>query len=665
MNSPEKCEIDTTADCGEIDTLDKMRWWQRATIYQVLIQSFQDTNGDGKGDIRGVVNRLDYFVTLGVDVIWIAPIYQSPMSDMGYDISDYYTVNPIFGSMEDMELLISETHKRDMKIILDIALNHTSSEHQWFQTSRRSRKDRSLGKRDWYFWSEGKVDETGKRIPPNNWESTFTGSTWEWDDMAEEFYLHIFGKNQPDLNWDCEDVRQALYNVLRFWLDKGIDGFRLDTMNLVSKTSEFPDAPIVKKGSIWQPANFLFANGPHIHEYLQEMYEQVFSKYDVVTLGEMSCGVSPAQAVEYTSRHKPRPELSLVIQFQHVELDCYDGDKWLLREWELPELKAVINEWQATLIDNGGWNTLWMENHDQPRAISRFTTSHPRFRALCAKLLCVWQYTLQGTNLIFQGQELGMVNPGMFTEEMNQDIETAQYWKAACEAAGSEHDEALTLAKKAIIQKGRDNTRIPIPWTDAPHGGFTEPDCKPWIPASEHGKDWCCFSQQKDPESVWSFYRAMIRMRKNHPTLYYGTYETLDMDNPFIWAYKRRSKLRCYLTILNFSSGATSWAYAEHGVDLKGSKLLISNYLTQEATLVEPILLLRPFEGRLKSSQVSSSTPRQLAKKAWQEESDSAAVPIRVFFISSSVFSLRQDDRGTRQSPTSSDGQPTTVPEDE
>ncbi|KAF4258107.1 hypothetical protein V6000_000676 [Aspergillus fumigatus] len=362
------------------------------------------------------------------------------------------------------------------------------------------------------------------------------GSVWEWDELAGEFCayfvilmlnlgltedqdLHIFGKNQPDLNWDCEEVRKELYSVLRFWLDKGVDGFRLDTMNLVSKTSSFPDAPISKEGSIWQPANYLFANGPHIHEYLQEMHEEVFSHYDCMTLAEMSCGVSAPEAVRYTSRFNARPELNLVIQFQHVELDCHDGDKWMLREWELPELKRIINEWQETLVKNGGWNTVWMENHDQPRGISRFTTNSPRFRALCAKLLALWQFTLQGTNLIFQGQELGMINPGLFSEDMNQDIETIQYWKAACEEAGSEAPHKLELAKKAIIQKGRDNTRIPIPWTEDPHGGFTDPKAKPWLPAFDHGGEWCHASQRHSPESVWSFYRSLITMRKANPTL--------------------------------------------------------------------------------------------------------------------------------------------------
>ncbi|KAL1846454.1 hypothetical protein Plec18170_009180 [Paecilomyces lecythidis] len=288
------------------------------------------------------------------------------------------------------------------------------------------------------------------------------GSAWTWDDEAGEFYLHLFGEAQPDLNWDCVEVRDSLYDILRWWLDKGIDGFRLDCINLISKTPGFPDAPVSKTGSYYQPANCLFANGPHVHEYIQEMNEKVLSEYDVVTIGEMSCGVTPSQAVEYTSKYKARPELNLVIQFQHVELDCYDGDKWLLREWELPELKRIVTEWQTALIQSGSWNTLWTENHDQPRGISRFTTSNPRFRALCAKLLSIWLFTMQGTVFIYQGQELGMINPGCFSEDMNRDIETIMFWKAASEASRNGYPDRAENAKKAIIQKGRDNTRVPI-----------------------------------------------------------------------------------------------------------------------------------------------------------------------------------------------------------
>ncbi|KAJ5666781.1 hypothetical protein N7462_011190 [Penicillium macrosclerotiorum] len=577
MVSDGKCDVDGSDYCGKIDSLEHLFWWQKACIYQVLVQSFQDTNGDGKGDLLGIVARLDYFIALGVDAIWISPIYESPMHDMG----DYRKINRIFGTLEDFELLVKEAHNRDLRIILDIALNHTSSAHKWFQESRKSRKNPGLGKGNWYFWNPGKLDENGDRLPPNNWESTFTGSAWEFDEMAGEFYLHIFGRNQPDLNWDCEDVRQELYSVLRFWLDKGVDGFRLDTMNLVSKTSEFPDAPISKSDCPWQPANHLFANGPHIHEYLQEMYEQVFAHYDCVTLAEMSCGVTPLDA------------------FQHVELDCQDGNKWMLREWELPELKRVIEEWQETLVSNGGWNTVWMENHDQPRGISRFTTNSPRFRALCAKLLALWQFTLQGTNLIFQGQELGLVNPNIFREDMNQDIETIQYWNAACEDASAGASHKLELAKKAIVMKGRDNTRIPFPWTDDPHGGFCSPTAQPWIPALDPDSEWCGANQQRCPESVWSFYRSIIKMRRAHPTLYYGSFQSLDIDNPLVWAYKRRSKHACYLTVLNFSPGATSWRYVDHGIVLSCSTMLISNHQTCEAKSTPNEILLRPFEGRL------------------------------------------------------------------
>ncbi|KAN0081145.1 alpha glucosidase, partial [Elaphomyces granulatus] len=360
---------------------------------------------------------------LGIDIIWLSPIFDSPMFDMGYDIRDYRKVNPTFGSLDDIDLLVSKAHEKGLKLILDIALNHTSTEHTWFQTSRANRRKIDGNKRDWYIWRPGEIDVHGQRQLPSNWESAFGGSAWTYDDLAGEYYLHIFGEKQADVNWDNENVRKELYEVLRWWLDRGVDGFRLDCMNLISKTPDFPEAPESKKGSPFQPANLFFANGPCIHKYLQEMHKEVFSNYDVVTIGEMSCGVSPYQAVEYVSKYKPCPELSLIIQFHHVELDCYDGDKWLLREWELPELKRVVSEWQETMIHCGGWMTLWTENHDQPRSISRFTNSSPRFRALCAKLLAMWLFTLQGTPLIYQGQELGMINPGRFSEEMNKDID--------------------------------------------------------------------------------------------------------------------------------------------------------------------------------------------------------------------------------------------------
>ncbi|KAJ9210371.1 CAZyme family GH13 [Paecilomyces variotii] len=586
------------AAISEQDALHGLTWWQKAVVYQVLVPSFKDTNGDGHGDLLGIAENLDYLAELGINIVWLSPIFESPMADMGYDISDYKKVNPLYGTLEDLELVIRSAHERGLRIILDIALNHTSFQHEWFQASRRSRRTPNGPKKNWYIWNPGKIDNDGNRIAPNNWESAFGGSAWTWDDEAGEFYLHLFGETQPDLNWDCVEVRDSLYDILRWWLDKGIDGFRLDCMNLISKTPGFPDAPVSKAGSYYQPANCLFANGPHVHEYIQEMNEKVLSKYDVVTIGEMSCGVTPEQAIEYTSKYKARQELNLVIQFQHVELDCHDGDKWLLREWELPELKRIVTEWQTALIKSGGWNTLWTENHDQPRGISRFTTSNPRFRALCAKLLAIWLFTMQGTVFIYQGQELGMINPGCFSEELNKDIETVTFWKAASEASQNGHPDRAENAKKAIIQKGRDNTRVPIQWTDAPHGGFTSPSAEPWLPLCRDGNEWCIETQRKDDDSVYNFYREIIRLRGQHPTLFCGTYECLDPDNLRTWTYTRRSKNGLYLVMLNFSCDAVASRPSEEGLTLRDAKLIISNYKNTSDPNDEPVVM-RPFEGRL------------------------------------------------------------------
>ncbi|KAL2217801.1 alpha-amylase [Thermoascus aurantiacus ATCC 26904] len=607
MDSTEgKREPESSAAQKEHEEVKNLRWWQRATVYQVLVPSFKDTNDDGRGDLQGVLENLDYFVDLGVDIVWLSPIFESPMFDMGYDISDYKNVNPLYGTLDDVYRLVKKSHEKGLKLILDIALNHTSQEHEWFQTSRVSRRDPNGPKRDWYIWRPPKYDAEGNKQPPNNWESAFGGSAWTWDEEAQEYYLHLFGDKQPDLNWENPELRQELYEVLRWWLDKGIDGFRLDCMNLISKTPGLPDAQVTKPDSPFQPANCLFANGPNVHTYLQEMYEHVFSKYDVVTIGEMSCGITPAQAIEYVSLNKPRPELNLIIQFQHVELDCYDGDKWLLREWELPELKKIITEWQHTMIHHRGWNTLWTENHDQPRGVSRFTTSNPRFRALCAKLLATWLFTLQGTPFVYQGQELGMINPGCFSEEMNKDIETVMFWNSAAEAAKDGNPQKAENAKRAILQKGRDNTRVPIPWSDGPHGGFTTPTAKPWIPPCPDGDEWCLKNQQKASDSVLSFYHDIIRLRKFHPTLLYGTYECLDPDNPRTWSYIRRSKHACYLVILNFSADAASCSYTQEGLTLHSARLLICNYNTKTESTEDP-LVLRPYEGRLYKLKIFES----------------------------------------------------------
>ncbi|KAI9152352.1 putative maltase MLT1 [Paramyrothecium foliicola] len=499
-----------------------------------------DTNGDGYGDLRGVTEKLEYIVDLGIDVIWLSPIFDSPMYDMGYDIADYYKINTAMGNMEDFDNLLEQAHKRGLRVILDIALNHTSNEHAWFKKSVAAHEGAANGFKDFYIWGDPIVDENGNKRPPSNWASVFEGCMWEWVPEISKYYLHVFGRTQPDLNWENAEVRKELWKVLRFWLNKGVDGFRLDAIDCISKVhnqdlcaarpglptvSGWPDAPISTPGKFEQKANEMFANGPKVHKYLREMHEQVFAHYDALSLGEMSCGITPEMGISYISREATKQELDLILHFEHVELDCVDGDKWVLREWELPELKASVSKWQTRMAEAGGWDTVWMENHDQPRGLSRFCSEAKVNREHAAKLLAMWLFTLQGTVIMFQGQELEMTNPEEFSEETIRDVETRIYWDAAHAATLTQSDGVhnLDTVKKAITSKSRDASRIPIPWNKEHEtsAGFTNNEVKPWLPVHPHFPDICAKNQHQNPASVWSFYRDIIRLRKQHPALVY------------------------------------------------------------------------------------------------------------------------------------------------
>ncbi|KAK4442113.1 alpha-amylase [Podospora aff. communis PSN243] len=595
-------------------TPQRWTWWQDAVVYQIFVASFKDTNGDGYGDLGGVIEKLDYLVDLGVNIIWLSPIFESPMYDLGYDIADYYSINPVFGNMQDFDNLLEQAHQNGVRVILDIALNHTSVNHAWFRNSvmavagQRGPGDEYF--KDFYIWGDPIVDEGGNTRPPSNWASVFDGCMWEWVPEIRKYYLHVFGKAQPDLNWENSDVRKELWKVLRFWLDKGVDGFRLDAINCMSKThnedlnderpgrptpSGWPDAPISEPGRLEQKADDMFANGPCVHEYLEEMYQQVFSRYDALSLGEMSCGITPEIGPDFIQRKPNQQQLDLILHFEHVELDCVDGDKWVLRDWKLPELKAAVDKWQTCMAEAGGWDTVWIENHDQPRGTSRFCKEAKRSRQDVAKLLAMWLFTLQGTVIIFQGQELGMTNPDEFSEEMIQDIETRLYWNQS-HANLCEHGEsgarALQMAKEAITSKGRDAARIPIPWNSdqKTSGGFTNhTKAKPWLPVHPHFAVLCAQAQRQDPASVWSFHRDMMRLRRQHPGLLsfpahivtkpglrsmgggkavliaasvrqiYGAYHLLDEHHPYVFAYSRIHGKESYLIVLNFGREAVEW----------------------------------------------------------------------------------------------------------
>jgi oligo-1,6-glucosidase len=432
-------------------------WWKEAVVYQIYPRSFMDSNGDGIGDLQGILSKLDYLKELGIDVIWLSPVYQSPNDDNGYDISDYRAIQKEFGTMEDFDRLLQEAHARGIKIMLDLVVNHTSDEHPWFVESRSSKDN---DKRDFYFWRPGK---DGKE--PNNWLSCFSGSAWEYDATTDEYYLHIFSKKQPDLNWDNPRVRKEVYDMMKWWLDKGIDGFRMDVINFISKVDGLPSV----EGDGYQWGGAYFMNGPRIHEYLQEMNREVLSHYDLITVGETP-GVTPEQAILYTA--EDRKELQMVFQFEHMELDSGPNVKWDLKPWRLHDLKVTMSKWQ-TALDGKGWNSLYLNNHDQPRMVSRFGDDG-KYRVESAKMLATFLHMMQGTPYIYQGEEIGMTNVRFSSIDEYRDIETLNMYREY-----RERGVPVESIMESIYAKGRDNARTPMQWNDSENAGFTTG--KPWI----------------------------------------------------------------------------------------------------------------------------------------------------------------------------------------
>ncbi len=437
------------------------QWWKESVVYQIYPRSFNDSNGDGIGDIQGIISKLDYLKELGIDVVWLSPVYESPNDDNGYDISHYQKIMNEFGTMADWEEMLEEMHKRDIKLIMDLVVNHTSDEHPWFIESKQS-KDNPY--RDYYIW---RSPQNGHE--PNNWESVFSGPAWEYDEQTGEYYLHIFSKKQPDLNWEHQPLREDVYDMMKFWLDKGIDGFRMDVINFISKHPELPDGEQGPKDAFGDGSPY-FMNGPRIHEFLQEMNQEVLSKYDVMTVGEMP-GVTPEQAIDYTADH--RDELNMVFTFEHMDLDSGSGGKWDLKPLQLTDLKDTLAHWQKAL-ESEGWNSLYWNNHDQPRIVSRFGDDGA-YRVESAKMLGTCLHMMKGTPYIYQGEEIGMTNVSFASIEDYEDIETLNMYKDKVEEQGQAVEEVM----KSIHVKGRDNARTPMQWDASEHGGFTTGT--PWL----------------------------------------------------------------------------------------------------------------------------------------------------------------------------------------
>lgn len=551
------------------------QWWKESVVYQIYPRSFMDSNSDGIGDLRGIISKLDYLQNLGIDVIWLSPVYESPNDDNGYDISNYRKIMDEFGTMEDWDELLSQMHKRNMKLMMDLVVNHTSDEHNWFVESRKS-KDNPY--RDYYIWRPGKE---GKE--PNNWGAAFSGSAWQYDEATDEYYLHLFSKKQPDLNWDNEVVRKDVYELMEFWLEKGIDGFRMDVINFISKTEGLPSVETKKEGYV--SGHQYFMNGPNIHTYLHEMNQKVLSKYEIMTVGEMP-GVTTEEAKLYTA--EDRQELQMVFQFEHMDLDSGEGGKWDVQPCSLLTLKQNLTKWQKAL-EQTGWNSLYWNNHDQPRVVSRFGNDKT-YRIESAKMLATVLHMMKGTPYIYQGEEIGMTNVHFDSIDQYRDIETLNMYREKVIELGEDEEKVM----QSIYIKGRDNARTPMQWDANEHAGFTAGE--PWIGLNPNYKEINVEQALQDQESIFYYYKKLIELRKKHEMIVYGTYDLILEEHPSIFAYVRTWKDEKLLVIANFTENECVFKMPKE-ITYNSSELLIHNYDVQDQ-IIESIDL-QPYEARV------------------------------------------------------------------
>lgn len=551
-------------------------FWKEAVVYQIYPRSFQDSNGDGIGDLRGIISRLDYLKLLGIDVVWLSPVYKSPNDDNGYDISDYRDIMDDFGTMQDWEELLAGLHARGIKLMMDLVINHSSDEHAWFLESRSS-KDSPY--RDYYIWRPARPDGS----LPNNWSSVFSGPAWEYDEKTDEYYLHLFSRKQPDLNWENPKLRGELYDMMTFWLDKGVDGFRMDVINMISKVEGLPsvESDQLKPGELAGGGEY-YMNGPRVHEYLQEMNAKVLSKYNVMTVGETP-GASVEDAILYTD--EDRHELQMVFQFEHMDVDSGPSGKWEVTPWTLPKLRDILHKWQIGLADKG-WNSLYLNNHDQPRMVSRFGDDG-EYRVISAKMLATLLHTLKGTPYIYQGEEIGMTNVKFETLDQYKDIEILNMYREKVTDGGGDHEGTL----KAIHAKGRDNARTPMQWDASPQAGFTAGT--PWIGVNPNYTEINTEQALADPDSIFHYYRKLISLRRNSPIMVYGDYELLLTDHEFIYAYTRTLEDERWLILLNFCANPQDIGLEEELALVQG--LVIGNYADEPH---DPSVL-RPYEARV------------------------------------------------------------------
>lgn len=550
--------------------LDK-RWWHNSVVYQIYPRSFNDANGDGIGDIPGIIDKLDYIAELGANVIWLSPVYQSPMDDNGYDISDYQKIAPEFGTMADMDRLIAEADKRGIKIVMDLVVNHTSDEHPWFIESRSSKDS---PKRDWYIWKDPKPDGS----EPNNWESFFKPKAWTLDENTGQYYLHLFSNKQPDLNWANPEVREAVYNMMHFWLKKGLGGFRMDVINMIGKPSDYPDATIFDQGVAgWEH----WSNNLLVHQYLREMHDKVLKHYDVLTVGETP--FTTTLDGRYYS-HPDRNEISMIFQFEHVSIDREEHNA-VKKPFDLVQYKEIMTRWQEDLYQKG-WNSLYWSNHDQPRTVSRYGCDSAKYRVVSAKMLGTVLHMMSGTPYIYQGEEIGMTNKHFDSIDEFNDLMAKFHYQKMRDRGVSDAD-ALAF----LNDFSRDHARVPVQWNDQLNAGFTSGT--PWLPVNENYPEINAAQAVKDDDSIYHHYRRLIGLRQGEQygdVIVYGEHQLLDPQDSEVYAYIRSHQGKSLLTIANFSSNSVVRSYP-------GSvkQQVINNYPETVESLTE--MALKPYQA--------------------------------------------------------------------
>ena len=575
-NLKRNCKINKNLGVNFMKKNFNQKWWHKSVVYQIYPKSFNDTTGNREGDIRGIIEKLDYLKELGVEVIWITPMYKSPQNDNGYDISDYYDIDPNYGTMADFEEMLTEAHKRDLKIVMDIVVNHSSTENEWFKKSEAGDSEY----KDFYIWKDA-VD--GKE--PTNWQSKFGGNAWQYSEKRGQYYLHLFDVTQADLNWENENVRKKVYEMIRFWLNKGVDGFRLDVINLISKDQRFPNDDGSDTRFVPDGRRF-YTDGPRIHEFLKEMNREAFGGGELITVGEMS-STSLDNCIRYSNPDEK--ELSMAFSFHHLKVDYPNGEKWAKAPFDFVELKRIFSKWQIGMYEGNGWNATFWNNHDQPRALSRFGNDKEYHRE-SAKMLATVLHGLQGTPYIYQGEEFGMTNPYFDDISKYRDVESTNNYKILLNKGCSE-EEAIEI----LMQKSRDNSRTPVQWNDSDNAGFTTGT--PWIGVPENYRTVNAEVALKDKNSVFYHYKKLIDLRRNEELMITGRYEDIDLENKSVYAYKRVGENGELVVISNFYEPEVEFELKGNGVTgLENAQVLLSNY-EAEPEIKDGKIILKPYES--------------------------------------------------------------------